>query len=148
MSRGPWRPETRAMRHLGKIEVGPHDPPTEPWKDTRVAARAKAKAATEAAREGAIAALAHKSRSDAKARGATRYIGAPCERHGVVERYAASGMCVFCSAEWVAARRGMPRAFGKVRVVPYLRPHMMHRPMRFVEKTATATPVLELDDEE
>ena len=57
------------------------------WQDRRSEARAKAKEQTDAARKGAIAALAHRSRQDAKERGASRYVGAPCTRHDNAERH-------------------------------------------------------------
>jgi hypothetical protein len=98
------------------------------WIDRRGSARAKAKEQTEAARKGAVAALARKSRADARARHAKRYTGVPCERHDNAERYTANGQCVFCDVERTSARRGKPRSFGPLRQGRAWRHHMRHVP--------------------
>ncbi len=100
----------------------------ERWRDRRGSARAKAKEQTDAARNGAIAALARKSRADAKARGAKRFTGVPCERHDSAERYVATSVCVYCEAEKTAVRRGKPRSFGPLRQGRAWRHHMRHIP--------------------
>jgi len=119
------------------------------WQDRRKGARAKAKEQTDAAREGAIAALARKSRVDARARGAKRYVGMPCERHDSAERYVATGQCVFCDAEWTSARRGKPRSFGRLRgSIHRVRPMTSHRPQTIRYAKPGAWPVLLLDGED
>ena len=120
---------------------------TKHWtvKPERRAARAKAAAETEATRQGAIAALAAKSRRDARARGAKRYIGMPCDRHASAERYVATSQCVFCTAEKVASRRGDVRVYGELRPRSNHRPYMRHRSGP-KPKLENATPVIELDE--
>jgi hypothetical protein len=137
MSRGSWKAETRERRQSKEAALPPvkesdpgHIIELVHWQDRRVEARARAKEQTDAARQEAIAALAHRSRQEAKERGAKRYIGAPCERHADAERYTATGHCVFCADERKAARRGKPHTYGKVRggKTPALRPYMRHVP--------------------
>ena len=136
-----WDGASRVVVHINEIAQ---------WQDRRAEARTKAKAATDAARAGAIAALAHRSRQDAKERGAARYIGGPCERHDNAERYTATGQCVLCNTEWTSARRGKPRSFGKVRdTIHTVRPRTSHRPgTRAAPMLTGATPVLLLDAED
>jgi hypothetical protein len=143
VSKGPWKSKTGERRESEEVVAVK----IETWKDRRVEARAKAKEQTDAARQGAIAALAHRSRQDAKQRGAKRYIGAPCERHDNSERYTSSGSCIFCALELRNARRGKPCIHGKLRGTR-LPPHLRHMPApRHSGKLGGATPVLLLDIE-
>jgi len=153
MSRGKWRANTR--ERWKSEEAAPRDGyeavKIEPWKDARAKERARAKEHTDVVRQEAIATLAHRSRQEAKERGAKRYIGTPCERHANAERYTATGHCVFCSQERTAARRGKPCIYGKLRGarIQSLRPHMRHMPSsKHSGKLAGATSVLLLDIED
>ena len=146
MSKGPWKSKTRERQESELVAVK-----IEPWKDTRVEARAKAKEQTDAARQKAIADLALRIRQEAKERGAKRYNGMPCERHVNAERYTSTGNCVFCVAERTAARRGKPCIYGKLRGarIQSLRPHMRHMPSsKHSSKLAGATSVLLHDIED
>lgn len=146
VSKGPWKkkaaPQDADPGHI--VEVA-H------WQDRRCKERAKAKAATDAAYAGAVAALAQKSRADARSRRAPRYIGTPCPRHDSAERYTASGQCIYCDREVTAARRGAPQIFGTLRgSVHSARPRTSHRPQFFTRgkaKLEGAAPILELDAE-
>jgi hypothetical protein len=60
------------------------------------------------------------SRAEAKRRGLQRYVtGEPC-KHGHMERYTRTGLCVLCdnrrSAAWRAAKKGArpPRSYAQV----------------------------------
>jgi hypothetical protein len=144
VSKGPWKSKSRERRESEEVVALK----IEPWKDTRVEARAKAKEQTDAARREAIAALAHRNRQEAKERGAKRYLGMPCERHVNAERYTSTGNCVFCVAERTAARRGKPCIYGMLRG-NRLPPLLRHMPSsRHSGKLGGATPVLLLDIED
>jgi hypothetical protein len=100
------------------------------WRDRpkRTKERARAQAELDAIRADAVAALAIRSRSEARERGAKRFIGLPCTRHNSAERYSVSGNCCHCVSERTAARRGMPKVFGMLRRHHYYRPHLKHVP--------------------
>jgi hypothetical protein len=120
---------------------------TEKWKgDGRTEARAAAKAKLDELRDRAIKELAERSRADAVARGARRFIGKPCPRHVSAERSTRSGRCVYCAREAAAAHEGAPRVCGELRSQERCRSYYMtHRKdMRprvngkFVEATEVA----------
>lgn len=66
------------------------------WTDSRVEARAKAKAETEALRRDILLKRDAENRSDARARKVKTYIGIPCAAHDCAERYVISGRCTAC----------------------------------------------------
>ena len=84
---------------MSKTKTGPHSSAVKPWRDSRVAARRKARAKTETLLASVLYQAASQNRQDAIARKAPRYIGAPCPKHGTPERYSVSGHCVICSRE-------------------------------------------------
>ncbi|HVA17454.1 MAG TPA: hypothetical protein VMV59_07040 [Candidatus Dormibacteraeota bacterium] len=112
MSHGPWSSSTRERHGLEPPKPSKLRPiyidNVLPWKNTRIEARAVAKAATDDVAARAIAAMAKRSRRDAKERGVSRFIGEPCENHRSGERYTADDKCVLCKSEFDAARRGAP----------------------------------------
>ena len=87
-----------------------------PWRDTRVAARRKAGAKTKALLISVLYRVASQNRKDAIARKAPRYIGAPCAKHGIAEKYTASGHCIVCSREASNARRSECRRPAPARI--------------------------------
>lgn len=133
MSKGPWKPETRARRlgqppqprcarHRTRLpEACAEADKFDVWQDKRAEARAAAKLALDALRERAIDELATRSREEARSRGAARYIGRPCDRHASGERFVANGCCTLCARESEDARCGRVRPPEKLRKLPLRR---------------------------
>jgi hypothetical protein len=116
-----------------------------PWQDTRATARAKAKRATDELRERAVNDAAKRSRADARASGASRFIGLPCPRHVTAERYTGDGKCVLCVQERNDANAGRTRLPVKLReTINTIRIPVVGRERGKVRLTAPS-PVLELD---
>jgi hypothetical protein len=112
MSRGPWKPETRAKRAAEPVRCknAQRTPSADiqEWVDRRAEARAKAKAALDELRASVLWRVASQNRNEAKARGVKRYIGHPCDKHDTAERYTSTGHCVICAREIRDQVRGTP----------------------------------------
>jgi hypothetical protein len=138
MSKGPWKKNQPRY----KPEPTGYQNNVAHWQDTHAASRAKARAATDAVRDRAIADLTKRSRADARAADAKTFIGRPCDRHANAERYTIDGKCVLCVQEYNNARRGVVRApvklrVNRIRIAVIGRERPKHQ--------TTAAPVLELD---
>ena len=121
---------TAASGYTGATGARPEGTDIKKWADSRAAARAAAKAKLDEMRQGAIAALAKKSRKEARERGAVKFIGLPCERHDNAERYVKGGGCVLCVQEKNAAKRGktiMPIKLRESMSLRNLRPPVVGR---------------------
>jgi hypothetical protein len=135
-------------RNAGRTPLGAMYQTTfvKPWHDTRAVARAAAKAATDELRERAVTELAQRSRDEARATGASRFIGKPCPRHDSAERYTLDGKCVLCTKERNGVRAGRMRMPEKLRGnIHSIRIPVVGRERN--KKQEVAAPVLELDAE-